>query len=63
MTPKFGCGLVQCGACSVLLHGEEIRSCVVLIDAVASKECTTVDGLAARWGKQRNLSPADAIEK
>ncbi|WP_038937207.1 (2Fe-2S)-binding protein [Bradyrhizobium japonicum] len=62
MTPKFGCGLAQCGACSVLLDGEEIRSCVTLIDAIAGKEVTTVDGLAARWAKQRNLSPANAAK-
>lgn len=60
MTPKFGCGLAQCGACSVLLDGEEIRSCVTPVDAVAGKEVTTVDGLAARWAKQRNLSPEQA---
>jgi isoquinoline 1-oxidoreductase alpha subunit len=62
MTPKFGCGLAQCGACSVLLDGEEIRSCITPIDAVAGKEVTTVDGLAARWAKQRNLSPEKAAK-
>ena len=34
MTPKFGCGLAQCGACSVLLDGEEIRACVTPIEAL-----------------------------
>jgi len=56
MSPKFGCGLAQCGACSVLLDGEEIRSCVTPVDSVADREVTTVEGLAARWAKQRNLS-------
>ena len=62
MTPKFGCGLAQCGACSVLLDGEEIRSCVTPVDAVSGKEVTTVDGLAARWAKQRSLSPEQAAK-
>ncbi len=62
MTPKFGCGLAQCGACSVLLDGEEIRACVTPIEALDGKEVTTVDGLAARWAKQRNLSPEQAAQ-
>jgi len=56
MTPKFGCGLAQCGACSVLLDGEEIRACVTPIAAVENKEVTTVEGLPARWAQQRELS-------
>ena len=62
MTPKFGCGLAQCGACSVLLDGEEIRACVTPSEALDGKEVTTVDGLAARWAKQRNLSPEQAAQ-
>jgi isoquinoline 1-oxidoreductase alpha subunit len=53
MTPKFGCGLAQCGACSVLLDGEEVRSCITPIAAVGQKEVTTVEGLPARWAKQQ----------
>jgi len=54
MSPKFGCGLAQCGACSVLLDGVEIRSCITSVGAVAtgSTEITTVEGLPARWAKQ-----------
>ncbi|HQS69412.1 MAG TPA: (2Fe-2S)-binding protein [Novosphingobium sp.] len=63
MTPKFGCGLAQCGACSVLLDGEEVRACVTPIEAVAGKAVTTVDGLPARWAKQRGLSPQQAAGK
>jgi isoquinoline 1-oxidoreductase subunit alpha len=55
MTPKFGCGLAQCGACSVLLDGVEIRSCITPIDSIEGREVTTVDGLPARWAKQRSL--------
>jgi len=55
MTPKFGCGLAQCGACSVLLDGEEIRACITPISALEGKEVTTVDGLPARWARQKGL--------
>ena len=58
MTPKFGCGLAQCGACSVLVDGEEVRACITPIAALAGKEVTTVDGLPARWAKQQGLAPA-----
>ena len=58
MTPKFGCGLAQCGACSVLLGDEEIRACVTPISALEGKEVTTVDGLPARWAKQKKLPAA-----
>ena len=43
--PKFGCGLGQCGACTVILQGEAIRSCSVRVDAVGRKEITTLEGL------------------
>ena len=58
--PQFGCGLSQCGACSVLLDGKEIRSCVTPVSAAAGKEVTTLEGLPARWAKQKGLSAADA---
>ncbi|MBC2667803.1 (2Fe-2S)-binding protein [Novosphingobium piscinae] len=61
MTPKFGCGLAQCGACSVLVDGEEVRACVTPVGSLAGKEVTTVDGLPARWARQRGLSPAPAL--
>jgi isoquinoline 1-oxidoreductase subunit alpha len=44
---KFGCGIAQCGACTVHLNGEAIRSCVVPMRDVAGKEITTIEGLAA----------------
>lgn len=58
--PQFGCGLAQCGACSVLLDGKEIRSCITPLSAATGKEVTTLEGLSARWAKQKGLSPADA---
>jgi len=57
MTPKFGCGVAQCGSCSVLLDGREIRACITPISALEGKEVTTVEGLAARWAQQRGLPP------
>lgn len=60
MTPKFGCGLAQCGACSVLADGEEIRACITPISAVMAKEITTVEGLPARWAAQRGLAKDQA---
>src|SRR5271156_3812875 len=58
--PQFGCGLAQCGACSVLLDGKEIRSCVTPASMAIGKEITTLEGLPARWAKQKHLSDAQA---
>lgn len=58
--PQFGCGLAQCGACSVLLDGKEIRSCVTPLSAATGKEVTTLEGLPARWAQQKNLPAAEA---
>jgi nicotinate dehydrogenase subunit A len=43
--PKFGCGLSQCGACTVIVNGQAIRSCVTKVEAVVGMEITTLDGL------------------
>jgi nicotinate dehydrogenase subunit A len=43
--PKFGCGLAQCGSCTVLVHGEARRSCVMPVSAVKQQEVTTLEGL------------------
>ncbi|MCW5298262.1 (2Fe-2S)-binding protein [Herbaspirillum lusitanum] len=43
--PKFGCGLGQCGACTVLLDQTPLRSCVTPLSAVAGKSITTIEGL------------------
>ena len=42
---KFGCGLAQCGACTVLVNGQATRSCVTPIDTVAGAEIVTLEGL------------------
>jgi nicotinate dehydrogenase subunit A len=43
--PRFGCGLGQCGACTVMLHGQAVRSCVTPVSAVGQAEVTTLEGL------------------
>jgi len=43
--PKFGCGLGQCGACTVIVGGQAIRSCVTPVSKVAGAEITTLEGL------------------
>ena len=60
--PQFGCGLAQCGACAVLVDGKEVRSCVTPVSTVANQEITTLEGLPARWAKQKGLS-AELAEK
>jgi nicotinate dehydrogenase subunit A len=45
--PRFGCGLAQCGACTVHIEGEAARSCVTPAGAAAGKAVTTLEGLAA----------------
>jgi isoquinoline 1-oxidoreductase alpha subunit len=44
---KFGCGIAQCGACTVHLDGEPVRSCVLPVAAVGAKKITTIEGLGA----------------
>src|SRR5215217_7778809 len=48
--PRFGCGLGQCGACTVLVKGEAVRSCIRPISSVAGAEITTLEGLATNGG-------------
>jgi len=43
--PKFGCGLGQCGACTVIVKGQAIRSCITPVQAVAGSEITTLEGI------------------
>ena len=43
---KYGCGLAQCGACTVHIDGAAVRSCVLPVSAVAGKPITTIEGLA-----------------
>jgi aerobic-type carbon monoxide dehydrogenase small subunit (CoxS/CutS family) len=56
--PRFGCGLAQCGACSVLLEGKEIRTCVTPVAAVAGMRITTLEGLPALWAQEHGTAAA-----
>jgi aerobic-type carbon monoxide dehydrogenase small subunit (CoxS/CutS family) len=44
--PRFGCGLGQCGACTVIIKGEAVRSCIRTVSSVQGAEITTLEGLA-----------------
>ena len=57
--PRFGCGLAQCGACTVHLDGKPIRSCVTPVASVVGHKITTLEGLAATY----NGPHADASSK
>jgi aerobic-type carbon monoxide dehydrogenase small subunit (CoxS/CutS family) len=59
--PRFGCGLAQCGSCSVLLDGVEIRSCVTPLSAVAGKSVTTLEGLPAWYAREKRLASAPEL--
>jgi isoquinoline 1-oxidoreductase alpha subunit len=52
---KFGCGVAQCGACTVFLDGKALRSCSFPVSAVGSQEITTIEGIAGR--------EAEAVQK
>lgn len=54
--PRFGCGLGQCGSCSVLVDGVEVRSCLTPVGTVAGKAITTLEGLPAWYAEQRKLA-------
>ena len=43
---KYGCGIAQCGACTVLIDGQALRSCSIPLSAVAGKSITTIEGLS-----------------
>src|SRR5258708_37792695 len=60
--PRLGCGMAQCGACSVLLDGEEVRSCVTPVSYVVGKKITTIEGLPAVWAAQKGLNATEAAK-
>ena len=59
--PRFGCGLAQCGSCSVLVDGVETRSCVTPVSAVKGKSITTLEGLPALYAAQKKLASVPAL--
>src|SRR5579864_8063489 len=58
---RFGCGLAQCGSCSVLVNGVETRSCVTAVSKVEGKSITTLEGLPAWYASQKKLAKAPAL--
>ncbi len=52
---KFGCGIAQCGACTVFLDGKPLRSCTIPVSAIGNREVTTIEGVGGM--------EADAVQK
>jgi aerobic-type carbon monoxide dehydrogenase small subunit (CoxS/CutS family) len=59
--PKFGCGLAQCGACTVLVDGAPVRSCVTPVDSLGGAKITTLAGVSE--GKARKVQEAFIAEE
>jgi len=59
--PRFGCGLGQCGCCSVLVDGVEIRSCITPTSRVVGKSVTTLEGLPAYYALKMKLNRPPAL--
>jgi aerobic-type carbon monoxide dehydrogenase small subunit (CoxS/CutS family) len=51
--PLFGCGLGQCGSCSVLIDKQDVRSCMTSVSAAVGETITTLDGLSALWAREK----------
>ena len=58
---KYGCGEAQCGACTVLVDGAPVRSCVLPVQSVAGKKLTTIEGLPTN-GKLHPVQEAFLVE-
>ena len=59
--PRFGCGLAQCGSCSVLADDKEIRSCITPVATVADRAITTLEGLPAWYARKEGLKETPAL--
>jgi isoquinoline 1-oxidoreductase alpha subunit len=61
---KYGCGVAQCGACTVLLDGVAVRSCATAVSAVGSRKVTTIEGLSPDGSHpvQRAWLEADVVQ-
>ena len=57
---KFGCGIAECGACTVHIDGVAVRSCITPVEAVAGRSVTTIEGLATTAGKALQQAWVDA---
>ena len=61
--PRFGCGLGQCGACTVHLDGKAVRSCITPLSAVGKKKIVTLEGLSGSSGKLVAIQEAFITEQ
>ena len=61
--PRFGCGLGQCGACTVHIDGDAVRSCVTPLSAVGKKKIVTLEGLSGSAGKLVAIQEAFITEQ
>jgi aerobic-type carbon monoxide dehydrogenase small subunit (CoxS/CutS family) len=59
--PKFGCGLAQCGACTVLVDGEPVRSCITPVESIQGRKVVTLAGLGE--GKAHKIQEAFIAEQ
>ena len=59
--PRFGCGLAQCGSCSVLVDGVEMRSCVTPVGAIGTRAVTTLEGLPSWYARQNGLAASPPL--
>src|ERR1043165_8738420 len=62
--PKFGCGMAQCGACTVHVDGKPVRSCVTPVSSVGSRKVTTIEGISADASNpvQKAWAEADVVQ-
>jgi aerobic-type carbon monoxide dehydrogenase small subunit (CoxS/CutS family) len=58
---RFGCGLAQCGSCSVLVDGNEVRSCVTTVSDVLGAKVTTLEGLPAWYARHKKLAGTPSL--
>ena len=59
--PRFGCGLAQCGSCSVLIDDREVRACVTPLAAAAGHDITTLEGIARWYARRKGMRRAPAL--
>ena len=58
---KYGCGISQCGACTVHINGEAVRSCTLPVSEAVGKQITTIEGLAVNGKLARSSKPGSTM--